>query len=74
MIEMKQQCGFPVFLHSEDCSSGVTVKCEIDHFGELHGTLFLIVIVAGFEFELVISGCNGGAETLNPLCRATCYH
>jgi hypothetical protein len=32
-----------------------TVKCEI-HFGELHGTLFLIVIVVGFKFELAISG------------------
>jgi hypothetical protein len=44
---------------TEDCSSGVTVKYEIHHFGELYGTLFLIVIVAGFEFKLVISGCNG---------------
>ncbi len=58
MVEVKKQCGFPVFLHSEDCSSVVTVKCEI-HFGELHGTLFLVVIVGGFKFELAISGHKG---------------
>jgi hypothetical protein len=49
---------FAVLLHSEDCSLGVTVKSEI-HFRELHGTLFLIVIVAGFKFELAISGPKG---------------
>ncbi len=49
--ETIEQCSFHLVLHFEECSRGVKCElCELDLFGELHGT-FSILAVAGLNLS-----------------------